>query len=230
MAFRSALLAAASLLVIGTGSTVSAGGPIVVEAPEAAPGAAAASDWSGYYVGVSTAQPQGDTTWDLPRLAFSLTPGEWSGTLPALTLGRDWQRGRLTFGAALSLSNGEISARPVGDPNFSCFECDTVVSDLKTLRGRAGLAAGKMHYFITGGFAEADVAGTSGSGRTTVNSGKLTGWTLGLGLERKLTDNITLSASYDKVDLGSIILDRHVPGTIAEIDFGLMQIGVNYRW
>ena len=229
MAIRPDRLAAAGSLVALLSSAALAGGPVADATSQAGP-AAATGDWSGYYAGLSVARPTGDTTWDLPRLAFSLLPDGWSGTLPTLTFGRDWQRGRLTFGAAVSLSSGEISAAPQSDVFFSCIQCNTVVSDLMTLRGRAGLASGRMHYFATGGLARADVAGTSGAGQTTVNSGSLTGWTLGLGLERRLGEHVSLSASYDHTDLGSITLDGHVPGTVADIDFGLMQIGVNYRW
>lgn len=221
-------LAAAGTLAVFLFSAAFAGGP-VTESP--APVADAATvDWSGYYAGISVGRPTGDTTWDLPPLALSLVPDNWGGTLPALNVGRDWQRGRLTFGAAFSLSSGELTAAPQSDVFFSCFQCNTIVSDLLTLRGRAGLATGRMLYFATGGIARADVVGTRSSGVTTINSDTLTGWTLGLGVERRLAEKISISASYDHTDLGSISFDAHVPGTVADIDFGLMQIGVNYRW
>lgn len=189
------------------------------------------TDWSGYYVGLSATQPTGDNYWDRPALGDHATlSDDWSGTLPILTVGRDWQRGGLTFGAAFSLSSGEITAAPQPGIYLLCNDCDTIVSDLMTLRARAGLAAGKMHFFATGGFAEADVAGTSGGGQTTVNSGTLSGWTLGLGVERRLGEKISLTAGYDHFDLGAITLERHNPGAISKIEFGLMQLGVNYRW
>lgn len=189
-----------------------------------------ASDWSGSYVGLSAGRPTGDNTWSIDASDLSLVPGDWSGTLPRLTLGHDWQRGRLTYGAALSLSSGDISAAPQSDVFFSCFECNTVVSDLLTLRVRAGLSAGKTLVYAAGGLAQGDVSGTSGDGQTVVNSDRLTGWTLGLGVERQIAQQISLTASYDHTDLGSIALDGHVDGTDSSIEFGLMQIGVNYRW
>ncbi|MDP3194457.1 outer membrane protein [Tabrizicola sp.] len=236
MTSRSGPLAAAGILCVIACSAALAGGPVetapAVSAPaEPAPLALAVpEDWSGFYIGIAAARPRGDNTWRLNDLDLSLIPSDWSGTLPILTLGRDWQRGRLTFGAALSLANGEISASPQSDLFLSCFRCDTVVSDLITLRGRAGLATGKMHYFATGGFAQADVAGTSGAGATTVNSATLTGWTLGLGVERRIAEKLSLTASYDHADLGALDLSGHVAGTDSSIDFSLMQIGVNYRW
>lgn len=189
------------------------------------------ADWSGYYVGLSAARSTGDNYWDRPALGDHATlSDDWTGALPILTLGRDWQRGQFTFGAAFSLSNGEITASPQPGIYLLCNECDTIVSDVMTLRGRAGLADGKMHFFVTGGYAQGDVAGTSGAGQTTVNSGTLTGWTLGLGVERHLGETVSLTASYDHFDLGAITLERHNPGAISKIEFGLMQLGINYRW
>jgi opacity protein-like surface antigen len=218
-------IAAASLLAAILGTSAVFAEPTQTATPSQT------TDWSGYYVGLSAAQPTGDNYWDRPALGdHSTLSDDWSGTLPILTVGRDWQRGQLTFGAAFSLSGGEITAAPQPGIFLLCNDCDTIVSDLMTLRGRAGLAAGKMHYFVTGGFARADVAGTSGGGQTTVNSDTLTGWTLGLGVERHLGEKLSLTAGYDRTDLGAITLERHNPGAISEIKFGLMQIGVNYRW
>lgn len=231
MSYAPGFLAAVGLCAAAAFSPATAGGPVEAAAPAgAATLPAPAEDWTGFYVGIAAAQPTGDNTWDLPSLELWLVPGDWSGTRPILTLGHDWQRGRLTFGAALSLGSGEIAAAPQSDVFFTCFRCETVVGDLITLRGRAGLAAGKTLFYASGGFAQAKVSGTSGGGLTTVNSDRLTGWTLGLGVERQIGDRISLTASYDHTDLGSIDLSRHVAGTVSDIDFGLMQIGVNYRW
>jgi outer membrane immunogenic protein len=231
MTSRSGQLAAAGILCVVACTAALAGGPVETAPAEPAPFALAEpGDWSGFYAGIAAARPKGDNTWRLRDLELSLIPDDWSGTLPVLTLGRDWQRGRLTFGAALTLASGEISASPQSDVFLTCFRCDTVVSDLITLRGRAGLASGRMLFFASGGFAQADVAGTSGAGATTVNSATLTGWTLGLGVERRIGDKLSLTASYDHTDLGAIDLSRHVTGTDSKIDFNLMQIGVNYRW
>lgn len=189
------------------------------------------TDWSGYYVGLSAARPTGDNYWDRPALGDHATlSDDWVGSLPILTVGRDWQRGQFTFGAAFSLSSDEITASPQPGIFLLCNDCDTIVSDLMTLRGRAGLAAGKVHVFATGGLARADVAGTSGGGQTTVNSDTLSGWTLGLGVERSLGEQLSLTAGYDHFDLGEITLERHNPGAISKIEFGLLQVGVNYRW
>lgn len=230
MANRTGLLSAIGTFVVFACTSALAGGPVVVDAPVAPVVSAAPTDWSGFYVGLAAAKPTGDNNWDLPRLALELVADSWSGTLPILTVGHDWQRGNLTFGAALSLAPGKITAAPQSAVFFSCSRCNTVVSDLMTLRGRVGFASGRMHYFATGGFARADVAGTSGGGQTTVNSGTMNGWTLGLGVEHRLNEKLSLTASYDHTDLGTIDLSGHVPGTVSDIDFGLIQVGLNYRW
>jgi len=226
----SGLLPTVGALAILACSAVSAGGLEEVDPPPILAASVVTNDWSGFYVGLTAAKPTGDNNWDLPRLALKLVADSWSGTLPILTIGHDWQRGRLTFGAAFSLASGEITAAPQSSVFFSCFRCNTVVSDLMTLRGRVGVASGRMHYFVTGGFARADVAGTSGGGLTSINSETRNGWTLGLGIEHRLGEKLSLTASYDHTDLGSIDLSPHVSGTVSDIDFGLIQLGLNYRW
>ena len=228
MTYRTGLLAAASLLALLGASPAISGGPVTT--PDLVEALPPPDDWSGFYLGIAAAQPSGDNTWDLPALALFLVPDRWSGSLTLLTLGHDWQRGRLTFGGALTLANGDISAAPQSDTFFTCFSCATEVSNLITLRGRTGLASGRMLYYASGGFARADVAATSGAGLTTVNSGTLTGWTLGVGVERRIGEKLSLTASYDHTDLGSLDLSGHVAGTVTTVDFGLMQIGLNYRW
>lgn len=231
MAHLLRLLAQAGILSVAAASAVQAGGPVLAEEPAPAAAPAATNDWSGYFIGLASARPSGDNAWDLPALEdHALVPDSWTGRLTTVTLGHDWQRGRLTFGTAISRSNGEITAAPQPGIYLLCNDCNTIVSDLTTLRARAGIAAGKTHLFATGGYARADVAGTSGGGQTTVNGATLTGWTLGLGVERQISSRLSLTASYDHTDLGTITLDRHVPGTIAEIDFDLMQFGLTYRW
>ena len=72
-----------------------------------------APDWTGFYFGAALATPHGDNFWTVTNLTdHDLVPDRWDGEAAMLTFGHDWQRGRLTFGAMLSVGHGTISAMP----------------------------------------------------------------------------------------------------------------------
>lgn len=190
-----------------------------------------APDWTGFYFGAALATPQGDNFWSVTTLAdHDLVSDRWYGEAAMLTLGHDWQRGRLTFGASLSVGHGAITATPANGLYLTCVSCDTRVSKLVSLRGRAGIVSGETLFFASGGFARAHVEATNVGGLVPVNHAKLSGWTAGLGMEHRIGDTLTLALSYDHVDLGALDLSAYVPLTKTDITFGLMQVGMNLRW
>src|SRR5690606_27219062 len=118
-------------------------------------------------------------------------------------LGFNVQTGRFVWGLEGDLSWSDIDGS-VG--NTTDFTLDTDINWLATLRGRVGLASGPALFYVTGGFAFADVDTSysidndwSGSKSETK-----TGWTVGGGLELMLTQNWTMKAEYLYIDLGSI--------------------------
>jgi opacity protein-like surface antigen len=201
-------------------------GPAFAEGPETAP----AADWHGFYFGAAIATPRDDNTWRVEDLDLELLPGSWTRGAQVFTLGHDWQRGRLTYGAFLSVGNGVFAASPSTSAFFSCVDCETVVSNLITLRGRAGLASGNTLFFASGGLARANLLATNVSGAVVVADDGLDGWTLGIGAEHRIGGNLTVAVSYDHVDLGTLDLSDYFASTGSDIDFGMVQVGMNLRW
>jgi opacity protein-like surface antigen len=221
---------AAGLLSFAICQSALAGGPTD---PDAAPDVIATAppaDWSGLYFGAALATPRGDNTWRQASDGLELVPGSWTGSLMVLSVGRDWQKERLTYGAQLSYGNGDFSASPTSATFISCSICATEVSNLITLRGRVGIAAGQMRFFAAGGLAHANVTATNLSGLIVVREAALTGWTAGIGVERLIGENLSLAVSYDHVDLGALDLPTYLPTGETEVDFGMMQVGMNVRW
>jgi outer membrane immunogenic protein len=200
--------------------------PAFAEGPEAPP----AEDWQGFYFGAAIATPRGDNTWRVEDLDLELVPGFWTRGTQVFTLGHDWQKGRLTYGAFLSVGNGVFEASPTSSAFFSCVDCETVVSNLITLRGRAGYATGNTLFFASGGLARANVLATNVSGAVVINDDGLNGWTLGVGAEHRIGGNLTVAVSYDHFDLGTLDLSGYVASTGSDIDFGTVQVGMNLHW
>lgn len=230
MTYGSRKLVAGLLAALPCWTPALAGGPITLGAAPDSPLVAPVADWSGPYLGFALTTPRGGNAWASRELDLSLVPDGWDGSAVVLTLGHDWQRGKLTYGALLSVSNGDYSAAPTNAPFINCADCDTRVSDLITLRGRAGFVAGQTLFFASGGLAHANVTATNLFGLWVIGDTGMTGWTAGLGLERRLGENLSFTMSYDHVDLGTMDLPDYLPTGYTDIDLGIVQVGMNVRW
>lgn len=227
MTYRPVLLAAGLIALLPTGSALAEG---LTNPGIDSPAVGSTQDWTGLYLGFAVNTPRGDNAWAARETDLSLVPGGWSGSTSMLTLGHDWQHGRMTFGALLSVGGGEIAASPTSATFISCDICETTVSDLTTLRGRMGFVAGPVHIFASGGFARANATATNLSSLLVVRDTTLHGWTAGVGVEHRIGEKLTLAVSYDHVDLGTMELPDYVPTGHTDVDFGLMTVGMNLRW
>ena len=227
---RSGLIAALFVCLAVSGLPAAAGGPVLVveEAPVAAP-APAVPDWQGPYVGFAIGKPTGDNVFGRSDLDIWSTPTDWSGRPASLKAGYDWQRGRLVFGVALDVYFGEISNPTTNSYIVACFGvCKIAFFDLQMLRGRVGITSGKNLFYATAGLARAYGRFTAQS-VAVVGEGKVNGWTAGIGIERRLTDHITMTAEYRHTDLGALPLSCFATCQ-TPIKFGLAELGVAYRW
>lgn len=210
---------------------VFAGGPVTT--PDEPPVAVdvAAQDWSGLHFGIAAARPNGSNFWAERSVPAQSAAGDFSGTLSTVSAGYDWQRGNLVYGVALSISGGDIVANPVSGGGFGCTGCEFTVDKLATLRGRLGWSLGKTLIYGTAGAARAHGLGTTSGGATIQGDDSLTGWTAGIGVERYVSNKITISAEYLQTDLGRMELPTNCSvNCYTDVSFGLLQLGVNYRW
>lgn len=106
--------------------------------------------------------------------------------------GYNWQNGNVVYGlegdfgyAAPSRTIGGVKAEQGAEGS---------------IRGRVGWAADPFLTYITGGFAATDSKLTAGG---VGNSHVLPGWTLGAGVESKLTGNLVGRVEYRFSDYGS---------------------------
>lgn len=222
---------AACLLAIVVGQSALAGGPADVASDQTAPvQTAPATDWSGFYFGFALATPRDGNSWRQASDGLELLPGPWENSSLVLSLGHDWQRERLTYGVQLSYGNGEYIANPEDAAFINCSACATEADDIFTVTGRVGLAAGQTHVFATGGLARGNVTATYDGGLQVFEDTAMTGWTLGVGVEQRIGDNLSLALSYDRVDLGTLALPDYLPTGETEVDFGRVQVGMNVHW
>jgi outer membrane immunogenic protein len=168
-------------------------------AQEANVGPGPQNTWDSFYFGLNAGYARATARW---TDAFGFSTGDFSasGTTIGATAGKNWQMGRWVYGVEGDVSLSILNASTF---TFLCFpvNCQTEMTMLATFRGRYGyLFNPDTLLFATGGLA----AGTLTHGNAIFTSARGTelGWTIGAGLESKITPQWSVKAEYLFVSLG----------------------------
>jgi outer membrane immunogenic protein len=207
--------------------------------------------WTGFYIGAHIGgawgnfdvrnTPEGNgNAFDegSPGSQYKLEPESFIGGFQA---GYNRQYGALVYGieADVSFANGRESLRleTVPPDDFARAKIGT----FGTVTGRLGYAASRWMPYVKGGLAFGEVRVSAGDliGGTgavdltdeTSKSATRTGWTVGAGLEWAMTNNWTLKAEYNFVDLGSF-KSGNLDGDVFKhsLDMHVAKFGVNYKF
>jgi opacity protein-like surface antigen len=220
------------------------------QALAAAPIAAAAYDWTGFYLGPSLGADWGYTKWTSVELGSKTYP-RFAGVLAGGQLGYNYQYEKWVFGVegALGWSNAHGSR---ACPNGFYFNCEAEVNFLSTVTGRVGFAYwDRVLWYGKGGLAIGRVktqirCNTDSQATLLLFTGGLlspgcpaqsanntaVGWTAGFGTELGLTDNLSVKAETSYFNLGA---GRYAFAPFdTSVDAGrsgyIASIGLNYRF
>lgn len=191
--------------------------------------------------------------------------------LGGIQAGHNWQSGSLVYGfeadfsltgegknRAIYIPSGTLLGAGVAaitDPASDGFngQFKSSIDWLATARARVGLTNGGFLFYATGGLAFADVS-TEGSYISLVdgtppaltpvsvkNDDTKVGWTIGAGIEAKLTDRLSAKVEYNYADLGKttnqfgyyINLPSSVRQTVSleeDLTLHVVKFGLNYRF
>jgi len=185
-----------------------------------------ATDWNGFYAGVNGGYTWGNTT-NSPAIVN--TNNNSSGWTAGAQAGFNADMGGLVIGAEGDLQWANLA---YSEPAVTPGTFEAKLDMFGTIRARAGGTFGQVMPYVTLGAAFG--RGTSqvvNGGVTTSQSATHFGWTAGLGIEAKATDNISVKAEYLYVDLGSQTYGG-LPGGSREIGhkFSVIRAGVNYSF
>jgi outer membrane immunogenic protein len=198
-------------------------------------------NWTGLYVGGHIGPGWSDSSVSRhdgppgpPGFNLSTDP---SGLLGGAQVGYDWQTGHWVFGlvadASLAAINGEDEELTGGPP--AAFR--TEYQWLATIRARAGFLLNPLSLlYIHGGFASANINlhGIHGAGPWAfeTNDKNHSGWVLGIGWEKQMTQNVSLFAEYSFMHF-----DRHSftpsgpPGDISHTNkLNVVKLGANFKF
>lgn len=216
------------------------------------------SDWRGFYAGVQAGPGFGDTgklrlTPITPALQTAFAPGFRgdfdNGVVAGAHVGYNWQMGRIVTGPVLDLNFADIGDKQIGRSlTPATYTIGRDLDTLASLRGRIGyLVTDDLLFFATGGAAYGKVKfsySQPGSAATTTTSGGQDsdfGYTVGGGVEAKLTQKVSLAAEYLYTNLGGNDFRANLrggafgTGTTAvgerdKFDFHTVQVKLSYRF
>jgi outer membrane immunogenic protein len=204
-------------------------------------------DWNGFYIGgfFSTTASETKAHTDPPFTTAGGHTGVAGGNDGSIgvggTIGYNWQ-----FAPTWLLGiEGEFGTLGV-DRTIKDFNDQVIVGSKSdwygTLRGRFGYVTGPSLLYVTGGAAFVNITDTFGGGAIAptvavpaiANTTTKTGWTVGGGIETKLSRNWSATAEYLFIDAGSTDFGSNplsIPGTPTTFDhtYHVVKTGLNYK-
>lgn len=241
------LLATVSFLAL-TG--IASAADLPARMPVKAAPLAVVQSWAGPYIGVNGGavwhRLETDTT--LNGAAYDSATVTGAGATFGGQIGYNWQSQNVVYGLEADLnwvgvkdSHQQLGAFGIGFPVIHT----TKLSWLATVRARAGVTFGPNLLFVTGGLAVGGVKNewafgpgitcSSNPGCLVPNHDTRVGWTIGGGVERFLTSNLTAKAEVLYVDLGrDTVTVTAAPGAVYTSRFRnnsiVGRLGVNLKW
>ncbi|WP_417307974.1 outer membrane protein [Devosia sp.] len=198
---------------------------------------AQAQDMSGFYAGIHAGAAMGTLSGNVTANNGSgvLADADSLGPVAGVQLGYNFATGSdLLIGAELSASFGHASDSQTLE-NFGNASIPRYVerelTGLALAQGKFGWSTGDLSLYGLAGVAVAtgtlsDTEGSASySGDTFYN-----GWTLGAGIDLALTENVSIGAAYNYVDLSAT--DTEPTGTIVEqeLDSHIGKLVLNYHF
>jgi outer membrane immunogenic protein len=203
-------------------------------------------NWGGVYVGLHIGAGFGSSGWrdtfgDVAGVPGSELAFKTDGVLGGVQAGVNWQSNRWVAGLEGDFSGSSVRGSTVRDlpPATGTFSSRT--NWLASVTGRVGYTLPISLLYLKGGvaFAEFENAfrldGFAGPfifpGQTAVK----TGWTIGAGAERALSNNLSLRYEYNYYDFGRQRYDSFLPAFgVSRIDIDQtihsVKVGLNYRF
>lgn len=199
-----------------------------------------ATDWSGRYFGATLSFIDGTSnhSWvGTPKGVDVKVKGNAFG----LTYGHNYavQNFVLGYEVDISASNADGYVRGSTTPCVTPGEaCSSKLQSYASVRVRAGIPVGQGFLpYLTGGLALGNVKASSDLGACGF-TGKckiddwMSGYTVGVGVEKAFNNGWSAKLEYLHMDLGSKGMTGSAPGNDVAADFayGMVRLGVNRRF
>lgn len=193
-------------------------------APDIAPiapieGSAPIYIWSGPYAGAFV----GYSAQDFDQSSGASFDGD--GIVGGVFGGYNWQNGRIVYGVEADIGASGVEAS--GFDRAAGLPLDTETNVFGSLRGRVGVAADPFMVFATAGAAVSDQTLNLGPAEA---SNTHIGYTVGAGVEAKITETIDTRLEYRYSDYGSKTYDFGTTSISSGFDEHSIRAGIGLRF
>ncbi|OHV63853.1 hypothetical protein LCM4577_11130 [Mesorhizobium sp. LCM 4577] len=187
--------------------------------------------WTGGYLGLQAGYAWGNGHMDQIGGPGFVDPDP-DGFLGGVYGGYNYQMSNnIVIGAELDIvyTNVDGSGEIFGAPGFpSGFEATEELNWSGAARLRLGYAVDRFLPYIAGGVAFGDVKIRSSEGGPSF-SDTFTGWTIGVGLDYAMTDNLLLRGEYRYTDFGSESFGDPVNADV-DLKTNELRVGIAYKF
>ena len=175
-----------------------------------------AANWTGFYLGLHGGYAWSEVSetstntnfWNAGGAVPLGTPfvSDTDGAIFGGQIGYNHQVSNWVMGVEATYSGGGLRETGAISPFFPTMDVyGAKISDIITVTGRLGYATGHSLVYVKGGYASAEVetrhAFLPVLGVESLSSGRHDGWTLGAGVETKLSANWSLALDYSYINL-----------------------------
>jgi len=195
----------ASAVTVASISVASADGPYEPPVP--------VSNWAGLYYGTSIGGIWADVD-------TTVDDGSPNGGVAGIQAGYNWQFNRLVFGI-----EGDLAVATADEGIGTGFPERVGIDGTGAIRARLGYDLGRTLIYGAAGLAAADVEIDDD---TSVGSDTFWGWTVGAGVETKITPHLALRADYRYSDFGKETLTADSQSEEVEVTAHQFMVGFNY--
>jgi outer membrane immunogenic protein len=194
------------------------------------------ANWTGSYIGIS-----GGGTWGSSDVHNDFTGDQTPsfdlhGGLVGITTGYNLQSRNIVYGYESDTSITGKQGSALDFPPNGAFSSQVKEPWLSTYRGRVGYAANNWMIYATGGGALAEVQNNLAGPPGTISEQHWHwGWTVGGGVEMKLTPDWSAKVEYLYVGLQDKSYFNPAPSAVfpgnqhVSLDDHIVRVGVNYK-
>lgn len=218
------LLAGVALLSLGAAASAADLTYEPAPAPMAPVSAPATFDWTGFYAGVHGGGAWGEfNANDFAGNSWSQSAG---GALGGVQVGYNYQIDKWVIGVQTDMAYTGISSTT---NLYSGIDLNVDMNWFGSTTLRAGYAADTWLFYAKGGLAY---------GQFQANIDKWiysdsewhTGWTVGAGVEKAFTKNVTGFFEYDYADLSGSTYNTSGGSFDGDTNTNILKVGVNYKF
>lgn len=237
MAINKRMVLAASTATLLASAGVSLAGGLTAPVVEPAPiapvvmPAAPVADWTGAYAGASLGYSFSgdDENVDINNGTTTVNPGDLKikGATGGVQAGYRWQNQNWVYGAEVSAMGGSVD----DDLNSNGYEASEKMKYAVGLKGQLGyLVNDATLVYGTLGVAHGkfDVAYNGAAGSLDSDFSK-TGYSVGLGVERKLSDKWSVRGQYEYMDFGDETVNGS-NGTSSKFEPSVHTVSVGFNY